>query len=290
MKIKKLSEMNKKERRTLQARLRAVIQLLYFLFLPSAYTSAFAGIKYIFTQIGSGQRVELTPFVLVLIVLCGYTIVFGRYFCGFACAFGSLGDGIRAIYLRVMKRLKKKPIVLPKQVKQYAPFVKYLILAVIAILCFLGIYGELRGTSPWDVFSMIHAGNFKLGGYVVGIVLLLLIMVGMAVEERFFCRFLCPMGAVFSLMPVLPLFGLTRDRDNCIKGCSACTRQCPSDIQLPSTGQYEVSGDCFQCQKCIGTCPKGNVHTGINRLQGNEEWFTILRAVILLIIMILLGI
>ena len=58
---------------------------------------------------------------------------------------------------------------------------------------------------------MLHAGNFKLGGYIVGLVLLVLILVGMAFQERFFCRVLCPMGAVFSMLPVLPLFTLRRD-------------------------------------------------------------------------------
>ena len=40
----------------------------------------------------------------------------------------------------------------------------------------------------------------------IGLVILLLLMVGMCVQERFFCRFFCPMGAVFSLLPVLSVF------------------------------------------------------------------------------------
>ena len=48
--------------------------------------------KNVKVTIGNGQQVELTSFVTILIVLCLYTIVFGRFFCGFACAFGSLGD------------------------------------------------------------------------------------------------------------------------------------------------------------------------------------------------------
>ena len=50
--------------------LRALIQVLYFLFIPSVYTAAFAGVKYIFTQIGAGGRIELTSFVTVLILIC----------------------------------------------------------------------------------------------------------------------------------------------------------------------------------------------------------------------------
>ena len=96
-----------KERRMWHERIRAFIQLLYFLFLPSAFTAAFAGVKYIFTQIGAGNPVEITAFVTVLLVLCGYTIVFGRFFCGFACAFGSLGDGVRTAYVWICKKAKK---------------------------------------------------------------------------------------------------------------------------------------------------------------------------------------
>ena len=45
-----------KDRKKLHTWLRALIQLLYFLFIPSVYTAAFAGVKYIFTQIGAGER------------------------------------------------------------------------------------------------------------------------------------------------------------------------------------------------------------------------------------------
>lgn len=56
---------------------------------------------------------------------------------------------------------------------------------------------ESKRNKPVDVFSMLHAGNFRLSSYIPGIVLLVLILVGMFFEERFFCHFLCPMGAVF---------------------------------------------------------------------------------------------
>lgn len=104
-----VKNLSKKQKKQLNTWLRALIQLLYFLFLPSAFTAAFGGVKYMFTQIGVEAKIELTSFVAVLLVLCAYTIVFGRFFCGFACAFGSLGDALHAIYLKICKKLKKKP-------------------------------------------------------------------------------------------------------------------------------------------------------------------------------------
>lgn len=268
---------------------RAVIQLLYFLFIPSAYTAAFNGVKYIFTQMGTKTHLEVTSFVAALIVLCVYTIVFGRFFCGFACAFGSLGDAVRALYVFICKKRKKKPVTMKASVVKYLQAVKYVVLVLLVVSCYTGVYSKAQGMSPWDVFSMLHAGNFKLDGYIVGLVILVLILVGMAFQERFFCRVLCPMGAVFSMLPVLPLFTLRRDRSECIRGCRACTMKCPSDIELAPDTAPELSGDCFQCQKCIDTCPKGNIHTGIRSLKGNEIWFTVLRAVLLLVLFKFIG-
>lgn len=57
-----------KERKKIHTWLRALIQLLYFIFIPSVYTAAFAGVKYIFTQIGAGEKIAMTSFVTVLLV------------------------------------------------------------------------------------------------------------------------------------------------------------------------------------------------------------------------------
>ncbi len=265
--------------------IRVIIQIFYFIFIPSVYNAAFSGVKYLFTQIGAGEQIELTAFVALLIVVCGYTILFGRFFCGFACSFGALGDWIHALYRFVFKKLKKKPILISDKAARVLDKLKYVVLILILYLCYSGIYSQLRGSSPWDVFSMIRSMNLRLDGYIIGLIVLIAILVGMCFQERFFCRNLCPMGAVFSLLPVLPFFALHRNRDNCIKGCSACTRKCPSGIELPRDGSPRVVGDCFQCQKCIDICPKKNVHTGIKILRGNEIWFTIAKAVLLALIL-----
>jgi len=67
--LKKLNihNLKAKEIKKLHTWLRALIQILYFLFLPSVYTAAFAGVKYIFTQIGAGEVIGLTSFVTVRI-------------------------------------------------------------------------------------------------------------------------------------------------------------------------------------------------------------------------------
>ena len=287
----KFKAMNPKLRkRKIQTWFRAGVQLLFFILFPSMFTAAFNGVKYIFTQLGSGNRIELTAFVAVLLMLCVYTMIFGRFFCGFACAFGSFGDAVHAIYVSCCRKLKKKPVSIPAKAAEKLTYIKYVILTIILILCYLGVYSSLKGTSPWDVFSMLRAGNLGLGSYIIGAVLLVPIIIGMCVQERFFCRFMCPMGAVFSILPIASTFTLHRDRAGCIKGCGACEKTCPCDIGLPDDSSGRISGDCFQCQKCNGICPKSNIHTGIKLLRGNELWFTGIRAAILIAICVWLGV
>ena len=268
------------QKRKIHGYVRGLIQLVFFILLPSAFTTAFSGVKYIFTQMGTGAKIERNPFIDVLIALLLYTVLFGRFFCGYACSFGALGDAVHSFYLWICKKRKKKPIVFKESWGRVLIYVKYGILTGIVLLCFIGKYGDLRGSSPWDVFSMLIAGNFKLGSYLIGTILLVLILIGMAFCERFFCRFLCPMGAVFTWMPTLPFFTLQRTKEECVKGCSGCKRVCPSDIDLPQAGSPDVPGECFQCGKCIHVCPKQNVQRSAvpKKL---ELIFTILRACLL---------
>ena len=162
-------------------------------------------------------------------------------------------------------------------------YVKYLVLCFVLIMCYADMYSTLQGSNPWDVFSRLRAGTLDLKGYAVGTALLVALVVGMVFCDRFFCRFFCPMGAIFSILPVLPFSTVSRDRSECAKGCSACKRVCPADIDLPQRGDCTTSGECFQCGKCAEICPKNNAGTG-KRIRGNEPWYTLLRAVLLLAI------
>lgn len=278
---KPLTAAQKKKKQTRRlSYIRAGIQIVFFLLAPSLFTGAFSGIKYIFTQISSSQPIELVSFVKTLLGLCLLTMVFGRYFCGWVCAFGSLGDGVQFVSGKIQKKLKKKLPKMPDKVEKWLRCLPFVILTAIVVLSAAGIYSSLSGWSPWDVFSMVTNLNFRLSRYILGIVLLVLILLGMAWEKRFFCRFLCPMGAVFRLLPILPWAVLRRDREQCLKGCSACEKICPVKLSL-GTGQN--IGDCIQCGQCQRVCPRGNIQSGIPVLEKYPEAFAIGRAVVFLL-------
>ena len=239
------------------------MRAIFFLAWPALFSTAWGGIKMIVEDVKSLAPIDLNSFVLTLLILLAFTIVFGRFFCGFACAFGSLGDFIYFISTRIRKKMKKKPFRVFGKWGSKLLYLKYLVALGILAAVTAGYNNQISLNSPFTAFSQLYALTRPKSSVALG--LFLLIIIGMALEPRFFCRFLCPMGAVFSLMPVLPFSVFKRDKDQCIPGCSACQRTCPAGLELPSVreGDNLTSGQCFSCGKCAGICPRQNAGDSI---------------------------
>ena len=247
--------------------IRTILRVIFFVMMPGAFTAGFSGVKFIFQSIGKGQPLSWNAFIGALIGLCVFTVVFGRFFCGYACAFGSFGDLIYWLSGLIQKKVfrRKKQICLPARLVPAGQKIKYFVLAAITVLCVLGLWERLGRWSPWSVFSLLLSGRFSLDGYWPGAAVLLLIVIGMAFRERFFCQFLCPMGAVFAL---LPSFTLRRRPDKCAPGCTVCRQGCPVSIRLEPDGP--ANGECIGCQRCAVGCPRGSLTSWDRRVLRNE--------------------
>ena len=250
--------------------IRALVQLIFFIFYPALFSTAFMGIKSIFQSIAAHEQVTWNSFLDVTGVLLLITILFGRHFCGYACAFGSLGDAMYEITVFVRQKIfhKKGRHGYPEKVVHMLQKVKYLMLLFIIMSIMAGFYSKLQGMSPWDVFSMLTALKFPSATYKVGVVLLILILIGMCTQERFFCQFLCPMGAVFAFMPILPSALFTRNRTKCPPKCGLCKKRCPAHLDIDGDTQH--SGECICCHACAATCPRQNIHIGPVKEQKEE--------------------
>lgn len=246
--------------------LRFAIQALFFLLAPGLFSSAFAGAKYVASQLGSMHPVEMSGFVVTLLFLGAFTVLFGRFFCGYACAFGFVGDVVFDLASLARKRLRIKEVPFPEKLVKALQLLKYLVLALICCLCFLSLYAEASSFSPWTAFAGIIAGNvegIRLGAFIV----LAALVLGMALRKRFFCQFLCPMGAIFALLPVAPFSQLDRNAKSCPKSCGICHKNCPVSI-WPNQASME-SGECISCGECTIRCPRANI--AALRLEGKPE-------------------
>lgn len=117
--------------------IRIVIQGICFIYFPALFSQAFLGIKNIFVSMGKGTPLVLNDFSVILLLLCLFTMFFGRFFCGFMCAFGAIGDWIYCASSWLQRKTKKKTPEIPERFALILQKIKYVLLFGIICLCFL---------------------------------------------------------------------------------------------------------------------------------------------------------
>jgi len=191
----------------------------------------------------------------VLGLVFGTAAVFGRFLCGWVCPFGFFQDLLYRVPLRKFR--------IPRGLK----YVKYGLLAVtvFAVPYFLDVFNwgffcrlcpqaTLESAIPrWaDGSTKMEAGPAAARLAVLAAVILLAIT-----SERFFCRVICPIGALVAPWGKVSPMRVQRNTETCIH-CQRCDRVCPMDLQ-PSiqTGEAvtKTSGECIVCSQCTHVCP-----------------------------------
>lgn len=251
--------MNKKRFSKTQV-VRHGIQLIAFFVFPGLFISTFAAVRDIY-QAMLNNSFELSAYgnqLLLLLAIFPITILFGRFFCGYLCSFGALGDFLWAVSNRIMK----KPVIVSAKVDRILKYLKYVILLLIIVAVWTVALPVDYTYNPWNIFGMYSslkgwgtlAGLFSVGG-----MLLLLIMIGNFFVERFFCRYICPLGAIFAILSYFRLYRIKKPGDKC-GACQLCTRKCSMGIPLKTMDMVH-SGECIDCYRCVDVCPRENVTT-----------------------------
>ncbi len=196
------------------------------------------------------------PFVLLGTILL-FGALLGRALCGWVCPFGLLQE-----------LLYKIPS--PK-FKPWAPlrYGKYIVLVtmVIAVPFFWGIESAFyfcricpAATIESSIPHAIQQGGFSsFWPTVIRMSILAAVVLLMIFSLRFFCRTLCPVGAITALMNPISAFALRHDTDGCPQ-CGECSDQCPMDIDLteePRGVVYKAHTECILCLECEKACPIG---------------------------------
>jgi uncharacterized protein with FMN-binding domain len=239
--------------------LRHSTQIILFLLLPGLYTLAFSELKTVYGMIinGNFSFIQAFPSLIEVTAVMILTILMGRFFCGWLCAFGAYNDLIYLIASKIFKikfRVNEKVDFLLK-------YVKYIVLLVLLIVTVNMGSNVLEGTSPWDVFGQITDLSNILSSLLIGFILLVLITIGAFFIERFFCRYLCPLGAVFSIISKIGIIKINKPSDKCGK-CRICTNNCSMGLNLYKKEKIK-GGDCINCLKCIEVCPRKNTNVNV---------------------------
>jgi len=225
--------------------------------------------------IGSLQAVfnrasgRISLYVSGLIGLFG--IVLGRLVCGWLCPFGL----VQELLYRIRSR---KVRIGPTRLR----YLKYAVLAVLVVLMPLLVRDRFGVGDPWFCKLICPAGtleaavpllalNASLRGaagwlFVWKASILVATVVASVVVYRPFCRFVCPLGAIYGLLNRISFVQLTLNEDTCTH-CGVCTDVCKMGVD-PSV--HPGDPECIRCSDCVAVCPVHALSLGLPSSQRKQ--------------------
>ena len=200
---------------------------------------------------------KLIFFPLMIIGFVG--ILFGRAVCGWACPIGLLQRATGRVPRLIKKRYPHLKKLSNSKIDRYMRYSKYLVLIFLVFITtyFIGFMftdicpvGILVGTFPTMILNPgAYTPNvFFLAAMIVFLLFIILIFT----VERGWCRYFCPVGALFAPFNKVSIYHVYVDKEKCIH-CNKCIDVCPMGIDVPNMNR---SPECILCGKCIQACPE----------------------------------
>lgn len=229
--------------------------------------------------IGSLQAIIGNNTYRVSLYVFGFISLFGvflgRVVCGFLCPFGLVQDLIYKIPFFVKKKN------LPGH--KFLKYLRYVVLIVFVILL-TSLVKDVTGTgSPWYCEWICPSGTLLAGVPLIimnpefqaaigfqfwwKFSILIVILLGSLVYYRPFCKYLCPLGAIYGVFNPVSTYRLTIDHNKCVK-CGMCQKACGMDIR---TFENPNSTECIRCLKCASACPVGAIDSTWNIARKKTE-------------------
>lgn len=204
----------------------------------------------------------ISLYVAGILVVTGTFL--GRFVCGFLCPFGLVQDLLFKIPF--VKKIRTLPG------EKFLRWLRYLILLVFVILLPVFVMDITGLGQPWFCKYICPAGTLEGGipqtllnenlrgaiGFLFKwkVSILVVTVISSIIIYRPFCRYICPLGAIYGLFNKVSFYRYKVDPDKCTK-CGACQKICKLNIKV-----YENpnSLDCIRCGECKAGCPKKAIH------------------------------
>ena len=193
------------------------------------------------------------------------TIIFGRFFCSWVCPFGSLHHFVG--FLGNRKKNLSQRIQLNKYRK--AQCIKYIVLVFFLFMAAFPSFGATLQTGLLDPIPLITrsfnlavlavvdrafdvtsvTGRFYEGAWLVFLIFLTVLLLNLLIP-RFYCRFICPLGALFAILGRFAFWRIGKNVEQC-SDCKLCERSCEGGCE--PGGNIRIS-ECVLCFNCREDC------------------------------------
>ena len=191
--------------------------------------------------------------LVIFIAIMGTAFIFQRTFCAWLCPVGLLAEG----FWKGGKRLLGKNPRIPKVADYSLMLIKYLILVFFLKVILIDMPAEAVNAfsqAPYNKVVDVKMLDFWIGpssAVVKGTVVIVVLSI---IFKNFWCRYLCPYGALLGILGRFAPLRIKRHEDECIN-CGLCTKNCPSFIDVENSDTV-TSVECIKCLTCIEKCPK----------------------------------
>ena len=200
----------------------------------------------------TGRVPELHPAgMFMLIAFLGISFLYRKAFCSWICPIGTLSEWLWQFGDAVFGRT----FALPRWLDIPLRGLKYILFGLFAYVVVTMPVPEIRAflASPYGLVADVKMLNFfrlmgQTSAIVVGILLILSVFV-----KNFWCRFLCPYGAMTGLVALVSPTRIRRNPDACID-CAKCAQACPAGLPV-DTALSIRSAECNACMTCVSVCP-----------------------------------
>ena len=209
------------------------------------FTSFFAWVR------GGGWDTYLPAGLVIILGALIVSVLLKRGFCGWVCPVGTVWEAFAALGRRI---LGGRNVRLPRWLDIPLRGLRYLLAALfMGVLLFVVPLSEAVG---FRGLQYMWVADLKILGIMIQpmyIVVILLVGVVSAIIGPLWCRYLCPLGGLYSAVGLASPCAVERDPSTCIH-CGKCTQSCHAFLSPEKTGRVWAA-ECDGCMDCVKVCP-----------------------------------
>ncbi|MFZ6034005.1 MAG: 4Fe-4S binding protein [Melioribacter sp.] len=192
----------------------------------------------------------------IFLAIVGVSFVVGKSFCSWLCPIGTLSETIGDFGEKIWHKLFKKRIKLPRFIDYPLRSLKYLLLGFFVYAIFFSMtINALKAflDGPYNLVADIKMYYFFANISRFSLTVIAVLFVLSIFIRNFWCRYLCPYGALLGLISFLSPLKIKREAKSCID-CGLCAKACPSFIKVDKVDTVR-SDECSMCLSCVDACP-----------------------------------